>query len=1129
MAFIAVAGGALFGGGAFGSLAFNAVLGLGMMGLSWWLQSQQHTQGPRKEDLEVSDQPIGTPVQLHYGSNAIFATYIWIKDNKVIEKKKTERAGKGGPKVTTFSYFLTAALIIADNEQTAFAKWWINDKVIFNNTGDGDEDELVEIKGLTYEFYQGTLTQLPDPVMEASLGVGNVPAYRGASYIRVTELALEEVGNVPPQMRFLMIQGGTTVNTIGGARTGTAINFNGVFDKSNESFWYTYNPPTMSKWDMKLTTPTLITSQTFIAAATIGDFEVDSWDRLYFPEAPNSLGPIGIYDTNTLTRIGEIPTLSSNTVPKISYSTGPDNQETILYSTSTAEPGGPSLWMALEPDPITGVIAISTVIHGIAIEGAIRFRVGSVVWAIEDNLVAATIDISRWGDLQPESHTKDAYSLADDGFGIMYGGGYYPDDHTVVLWGLTGDVGTKEFQVAKYDADFMMNPTLLQTVVVPMADFFAGTPDGLQPNGQQNLKEGYIVIGDGVNEAHIFNLATMTDSICQGTNMGDYAHGRWLPSRQAFMGSQSSGAFTNETRLIRCGFTDKVLVSIKEIFDNWNPRVGMPASRIDTTDLASEFICGYTWKSNSSIGEGFSDIMSVYGIDIADLGDKYKFLLRGSQTPIVIDPDDLGADEGSEPADVDLKIELKEGYEVPKTMHLKHWDPDAEYETSIQEAFRHSAVISSRDIVEVTTRMVMLVDQAAEKIGDMFRATWRARVTFECFLPQRYRQYAPGDVFQVTYDGLLYEFMVDEITFDDSVITVKGTGEDVTDWGLTATGQSTLVRIGQVVNLSIPRLHLLDINAVRDTEADFKHYLAHHAKTPSLSYSGCSVQKGNAQDLLTDWLGFNNPVVHGSILNPPNQIPFPELPDRGSQLRVFIHPDQGFVPAAAVDLEAVQNDIELNPMLLLVTADDGTPEVEVLQYASVTSEASDVWLFEDLIRGRRGSEHLIPNSLSAFIALFPTSTNMYREGVASEVGTTRYYQAITFGDILPSTNPIAAFANSSKALRPYDPYDLTGSRPSTDLVIDWLRRAIVAGQWEEGVEMPLEFTQEEYNVNIYVDSTKAVLLRLANVIGVSTYTYTLTNYNADAAASESVVPAVFVSVAQVGDDFGDGVATEGTL
>ncbi len=55
-------------------------------------------------------------------------------------------------------------------------------------------------------FYNGSETQLPDPLLEAELGAGNVPGYRGTSYIVFEQFNLTEYGNRIPQFNFEIIE-----------------------------------------------------------------------------------------------------------------------------------------------------------------------------------------------------------------------------------------------------------------------------------------------------------------------------------------------------------------------------------------------------------------------------------------------------------------------------------------------------------------------------------------------------------------------------------------------------------------------------------------------------------------------------------------------------------------------------------------------------------------------------------------------------------------------------------------------------------------------------------------------------------------------------------------------------------
>ncbi|WP_457650483.1 baseplate multidomain protein megatron, partial [Profundibacter sp.] len=55
---------------------------------------------------------------------------------------------------------------------------------------------------VTWRIYDGDETQQPDPFIEAKMGIGNAPAYRGTAYVMFEELPLEQFGNRIPQLSF---------------------------------------------------------------------------------------------------------------------------------------------------------------------------------------------------------------------------------------------------------------------------------------------------------------------------------------------------------------------------------------------------------------------------------------------------------------------------------------------------------------------------------------------------------------------------------------------------------------------------------------------------------------------------------------------------------------------------------------------------------------------------------------------------------------------------------------------------------------------------------------------------------------------------------------------------------------
>ena len=94
---------------------------------------------------------------------------------------------------------------------------WANGQIIFDQTArhdlpDPDENGVVtwDVSFETFQdfesivIYPGNNLQLPDPTIEAVVGIGNCPAYRGTAYMVINSLKLTTFGNGIPTMNCLV-------------------------------------------------------------------------------------------------------------------------------------------------------------------------------------------------------------------------------------------------------------------------------------------------------------------------------------------------------------------------------------------------------------------------------------------------------------------------------------------------------------------------------------------------------------------------------------------------------------------------------------------------------------------------------------------------------------------------------------------------------------------------------------------------------------------------------------------------------------------------------------------------------------------------------------------------------------
>ena len=127
-----------------------------------------------------------------FGHARISGTVIWA--TRFEETARTERqGGKGGPKVTTYSYYANLAIGLCEGPVAAIRRVW----------ADGKE---LDLTGIEMRVYPGGEDQMPDPLIEAKQGEGLAPAFRGTAYVVFERLPLERFGNRVPQFQIEVIR-----------------------------------------------------------------------------------------------------------------------------------------------------------------------------------------------------------------------------------------------------------------------------------------------------------------------------------------------------------------------------------------------------------------------------------------------------------------------------------------------------------------------------------------------------------------------------------------------------------------------------------------------------------------------------------------------------------------------------------------------------------------------------------------------------------------------------------------------------------------------------------------------------------------------------------------------------------
>ena len=145
----------------------------------------------RIDRFRITQAGEGAPVAQLFGRMRLGGQVIW--STQFVERATTSGGGGKGappqPKTTTYSYSVSLALALCEGEIRRVGRVWV----------DGVELDLTTV---SMRVYRGTGDQMPDPLIEAVEGAGQVPAYRGIAYVVFEDLDLTPFGNRVPQFAF---------------------------------------------------------------------------------------------------------------------------------------------------------------------------------------------------------------------------------------------------------------------------------------------------------------------------------------------------------------------------------------------------------------------------------------------------------------------------------------------------------------------------------------------------------------------------------------------------------------------------------------------------------------------------------------------------------------------------------------------------------------------------------------------------------------------------------------------------------------------------------------------------------------------------------------------------------------
>lgn len=166
---------------------------------------------PPLNSLQGMSSSYGSPIAWGYGGYVIAGQVIWESQIQVHQTQQSS-GGKGGPTSTVYTYTVSAAISFGFGPGN-ITRIWADTKLIYDATAKGpiaiDTGLSTTGKSTTnaittpFEptFYSGTADQLPDPTVQAAVGVNNCSGYRDQIYMVINNFPLADFADRLPNFR----------------------------------------------------------------------------------------------------------------------------------------------------------------------------------------------------------------------------------------------------------------------------------------------------------------------------------------------------------------------------------------------------------------------------------------------------------------------------------------------------------------------------------------------------------------------------------------------------------------------------------------------------------------------------------------------------------------------------------------------------------------------------------------------------------------------------------------------------------------------------------------------------------------------------------------------------------------
>lgn len=1051
-------------------------LGLTTAGTGWLIGStigsllggskDTNTQGPRLNDLTVQASTYGQMVPVVYGAYKINGNVIFATDLREVSSTVSQ-SGKGGPTAsqTTYTYNCDIAISLCDNTIASIRKIFNNGKLIFDASTGADIQTVIasDIRANSMKLYLGTQDQLPDPTIEAALGVGNVPAYRGTAYLVFSQLDCPN-GQIPQLSFEVLASSSIAAEIVSGEKQTLSFASSSISGVQIISYVSTSAKPT------PIYSPfvTFESDKFYYIVNAIGiNYQARILKTNYLNNSPVYTGSRGISDedmqafdeVNPVTGKVVVVSESGNTIRR--FETRPFvDASGLMYSWSKF---GENIAFLYNNNGSVGCnVLVFNLISGALIS---KYQQAPALPKIYITTTYAWFFYQSGNDRRLQVHRLSDMVQTFNG-------------------PLTKDAGlfSNNTSFAIHEGDQLR--ALVQSAQGTKLSLYSINPNGtsslIAQDAQYTSRPSFIQ--DLVSNSVVYNVK------------GSDVYGIKV---------DNTGVKISEVTpfIYRMAAISNSSVTIASVITDIAARAGLPINQLDVTAL-TDTVQGYALTNVSTARANIDPLLKTFFIDPVKADNKVKFRPRATlASAATITFDDLGAVQDGTKTGEPLPLQRTQEDDLPRSLAISYINPGADYQTGTETARR--IVTTSINDQTMQLAVVMTSDRAATVANALMYNDWSERNKRSLKVSRKFAALDAGDVVTVEYPRTRFApyritratdtgvtIDLDVVDFDGPVYTVQAKGSPAS-----AASAQTSISL-----LSPSRFEILNTPILRDIDDNPGAYVAiaplNNNWPGAALYVGTSKTNGQFSGSVTSGavIGFCDSKMGGWRDGIIDQI---------NTLLVTIGPGQ---------LYSVTREDVLSRNANAALIGD-----EIVQFTTATLITGRQYLLSGFLRGLRGTEAARgTQAVGDKFVLLDSAALLRPQTDTAAINENRIYKAVTIGQQLNVADAKSG-TSTGRGLRPFSPVNPRVIRtPEHTIRLTWDRRTRLADNWLIGA-VPLGEAQESYEIDVFVKGklTRTLKSNFAQV------DYGINEQNVDNSPDGAVTSFSF-AVYQISDKVGRG-------